>query len=92
MTRFRLSRDTVRAGSLTSRERRELRHLEHRAERERESVRRDQELVEKAREMRKEREHGGLKEASRHGGRGRLLLALLIIAAIAYAYLKYFRK
>gem|GEM_PF-6740039 len=80
----------VRTGRLTSEERREMRKLEYRAERDRER--------EARREAgRKEQEiHGRMetqiRQGKRHSGGGKFLLFLIFIAAAAYVYWKYFRQ
>ncbi len=90
MERFRLERGMVRTGRLTSEERREMRKLEYRAERDRER--------EARREAgRKEQEiHGRMetqiRQGKRHSGGGKFLLFLIFIAAAAYVYWKYFRQ
>ena len=89
MDRFRLGRGTVRTGSLTSEERRELRKLEYKAERDREREAR-REAGRKEQEIRG-RMQEQIHQGKRHSGGGKLLLFLIIIAAAAYVYWKYFR-
>ncbi len=84
MVRFSFMKSDVRTGSLTAKERRELQRLEKHAGREKEEKKHALEIVTKAREMRQEQ--------SKHKGGSRLIVLLLIAAALVYAYIKYFRS
>ncbi len=90
MVRFKLARSIFRGGGLTSKERRELKRLERRAEhdRDREERLRAREMEEKLREQRAGQEHGHGRP-HRSGG---WLFWLIIIGVLVYLYLKYVRQ